>query len=77
MSQAKPPFIAPPPLFASWQVARADFPCGEGKCASWRRQGNSPWRLAIWRGEGGVICGLILFDNGLSDLRPIQHEDGQ
>jgi hypothetical protein len=22
------------------------FPRGEGKCASWRRRGNSPWRLA-------------------------------
>ncbi len=54
MSQAKPPFKASPPhLFASWQVATADFWRGEGKCASWRRRGNSPWRLAIWRGEGG------------------------
>ncbi len=77
LSQAKPPFIASPPLLANRRVARADFPCGEGKCASWRHRGNWPWKLAIWRGEGGVICGLILFDNGSSDWAQIQHEDGQ
>ncbi len=74
MSQAKPTFIASPPTPS--QVVTADIPGGEGKCASCRRRGNSPWRLASWRGEGGVIFGLIPFDNGLSDLRQIQHEDG-
>jgi hypothetical protein len=58
MSQAKPPFIASPPPTSS-QVATADFPHGEGKCASCRRQGNLPWRLASLMGEGGMICGLI------------------
>jgi hypothetical protein len=28
-----------------------------------------PRQLASWRGEGGVICGLIPFNNGLLDLR--------
>jgi hypothetical protein len=78
VSQAKLPFIASPPhLSAERQVARADFPRAERKWASRRRRGNLPWRLATWRGEGGVICVLIPFDNGLSDLRPIQHGDGQ
>jgi hypothetical protein len=67
----------PPYLPAKKRVLRADFPSGEGKCASWRRSSNSPWRLGTWRGEGGVICGLISFDNGSSVLRPFQHEDGQ
>ncbi len=65
MSQAKPPFKASPPT--SSQVATADFPRGEGKCASCRRRCNSPERLAGWRGEGGVICGSIPFNNGSSD----------
>jgi hypothetical protein len=73
VSQAKPPFIVSPPphLSVSWQVATADFPRGGGKCASCRRRGNWPWRLAIWRGEGG----LIQFDNGLSDLRPMKMDN--
>ena len=75
MSQAKPPFKAPPPT--SSQVATADFPRGEGKCASCSRRGNSPWLLARWRGEGGVICESMPFDNGSSDWAQIQHEDGQ
>ncbi len=54
MSQAKPPFKASPST--SSQVATADFPRGEGKCASCRHRGNSPWLLASWRGEGGVIA---------------------
>jgi hypothetical protein len=32
--------------------------------------------LAIWQGEDGMIYRLIPFNNGLSGLRPIQHEDG-
>jgi hypothetical protein len=67
----------PPLLSAKKRVLRADFPRGEGKYASWKSRGNSPWRLATWRGEGGVICGLISFDNRSSVLRPIQHEGGQ
>ncbi len=38
------------------------------------RQEKAPWQLATLRGEGGVICGLISFDDG---SRPIQHEGGQ
>ncbi len=79
VSQAKPPLIAstPPHLLAKRRVLRADFPPGEAKCARKRRRGNSPWPLATWRGEGGVIWGLISFDNGSIVLRPIQHESGQ
>jgi hypothetical protein len=29
------------------------------------------------RGEGGVICETMPFDNGLSDRLQIQHEDSQ
>ncbi len=75
MSQAKPPFKAPPPT--SSQVATADFPRGEGKCASCRRRGNSPDLLAVWRGEGLVIWESMPFDNGSSDWAQIKHEDGQ
>jgi hypothetical protein len=67
----------PPHLFAKRRVLRADFPRGEAKSAKKKRRGNSPWRLATLRGEGGVICGLISFDNGSLVLRPIQHEGGQ
>ncbi len=78
MSQAKLPFKAPPPPPpTSSQVATADFPRGEGKCACCRRRGNSPWLLARWRGEGRVICELMPFDNGSSDWAQIQHEEGQ
>ncbi len=79
MSQAKPPLIASPPphLLAKRRVLRADFPRGEAKSAKKKLRGNSPWRLATLRGEGGVICGLISFDNGSIVLRPIQHEGGQ
>jgi hypothetical protein len=50
---------------------------GEGKCASCRRRCNSPDLLAGWRGEGGVICGSMPFDNGSSGWAQIQHEDEQ
>ncbi len=66
-----------PHLLAKRQVFRANFPRGEEKSAKKRRRGNSPWRLATLRGEGGVICRLISFDNGSLVLRPIQHEGGQ
>ncbi len=74
MSQAKPPFKASP---LTSQVAMADFPRGEGKCESCRRRGNSPDLLAGCRGEGGVICESMPFDNRSSDWAQIQHEDGQ
>ena len=61
----------------SSQIAMANFPRGEGKCASCRRRGNSPDLLAGWRGEGGVICGSMPFDNGSLDWAQIQHEDGK
>jgi hypothetical protein len=66
----------PPPL-AKLRVLEADFPCGEAESAKKKRRGNSPWQVATLRGEGGVICGLISFDNRSFVLRPIQHEGGQ
>jgi hypothetical protein len=65
----------PPPT--SSQVATADFPRGGEKCASCRRRFHSPDLLVRWRGEGGVICESMPFDNGSSDWAQIQHEDGQ
>ena len=76
MSQAKPPFKAPPPPTSS-QVATADFPRGGEKCASCRRRFHSPDLLTRWRGEGGVICESMPFNNRSSDWAQIQHEDGQ
>ncbi len=75
MSQAKPPFKASPP--PPRKLRPVDFPRGEGKCASCRCRGNSPGLLVGWRGEGGVICGSMPFNNGSSDWTQIQHEDGQ
>ncbi len=66
MSQAKPPFIASPPASCELASCEGGFSTWWGKCASWRRRGNSPWRLAIWRGKVGVICGLIPFYNGFT-----------
>ena len=75
MSQAKPPFKASPPT--SSQVVTANFPHGGGKCASCRHHFHSPDLLARWKGEGGVICELMPFNNESSDWAYIQHEDGQ
>jgi hypothetical protein len=61
----------------SSQVVMADFPHGGEKCASCRRRFHSPNLLAGWRGEGGVICESLPFDNGSSDWAQIQHEDVQ
>ncbi len=65
----------PPPT--SSQVATADFACGGEKCASCRRSFHSPDLLARWRGEGGVICESMPFNNRSSDRAQIQHEDRQ
>ncbi len=66
-----------PHLPVKRRVLVAGFPRGGAKSAKKMRQEKPPWQLASFRGEGGVICRLILFDKGLSDLRQIQHEDGQ
>ncbi len=58
------------------QVATADFPRGGEKCASCRGRFHSPDLLARWRGEGGVICESMPFDNESSDRAQIHHEDG-
>jgi hypothetical protein len=41
------------------RVLEAGFPRGEAKSAKKMRRGNRPWQVATFRGEGGVICGLI------------------
>ncbi len=56
----------PPPT--SSQVVTADFPRGGEKCAICRRRFYSPNSLTRWRGEGGVICESMPFDNGSSKL---------
>jgi hypothetical protein len=76
-SQAATHSVLPPYLLAKRRVLRLDFPRGEAKSAKKRRRGNSPWQVATLRGEGGVICGLISFDNGSLVLCPIQLESGQ
>ena len=81
--EAKPSrhsWLPPPHLLAKRRVLRADFPRGEAKSAKKKLRGNSPWRLATLRGEGGGICGLISYDNGSNGslvLHPIPHEGGQ
>jgi hypothetical protein len=74
-SQAATHSVPPPPV-GQMRVLEADFPRGEAKSAKKKRRGNSPWQVATFRGEGGVICGLISFDNGSIVLHPIQHEGG-
>jgi hypothetical protein len=76
-SQAATHSVLPPHLLAKRRVLEADFPRGEAKSAMKMRRGNSIWQVATLRGEGGVICGLISFNNGSIVLRPIQHEGGQ
>ncbi len=75
-SQAATHSVPPPPLGQT-----ASFESGFSTWWSKIRQEKAPWQLAMGtrhlRGEGGVICGLISFDNGSLVLRPIQHEGGQ
>ena len=42
----------------------AGFPRGGAKSAKKIRRKNPPVQVADFRGEGGVICGLIELDNG-------------
>ncbi len=58
-SQAATPSVPPPHPLAKRRVLEADFPRGEAKSAKKRRHENPPWQVATFRGEGGVICGLI------------------
>jgi hypothetical protein len=41
------------------RVLVAGFPRGGAKSAKKIRHGDPPWQVATFRGEGGVICGLI------------------
>jgi hypothetical protein len=48
-----------PHLPINRRVLMAGFPRGEAKSAKKMRRGNPPWQVATFRGEGGVVCGLI------------------
>ncbi len=74
MSQAKPPFKAPPPP-PPCKLRRRIFHVvkGNGELQAPRQLARL---LAGWRGEVGVICRSMPFDNGSSDWAQIQHEDG-
>ena len=47
-----------------WRVFLAGFPRGDPESAEFTRHGGPPFWANIFRGEGGVICGLIELDNG-------------
>ncbi len=70
MSQTKPHASVPLPHPPKWRVFLAGFPHGDPKAAKIMHHCKSPFWIATFRGEGGVICGLIVF-------RQIQTEDGQ
>ena len=45
-----------------WQVFSAGFPRGDPRPTEFTRRFDSPSRMANSRGEGGVICGVVLAD---------------
>ncbi len=53
------------------------FPRGDPESAEFTRRCDPPFWAATFRGEGGVICGLIQLVKGLIVFRQIQTEDGQ
>ncbi len=62
MGQAKPHAYSRSPLPhlpVKRRVLVAGFPRGGAKSAKKMRRGNPPWQVATFKGEGGVICGLI------------------
>jgi hypothetical protein len=48
-----------PHLPVNWRVLVAGFPLAGAKSAKKIRRKNPPLEVADFRGEGGVICGLI------------------
>ncbi len=60
MSQTKPHASVPlPPRQVNRRVFLAGFPRGEPRFAEFTRHGDLPFWAATFRGEGGVIWGLI------------------
>jgi len=59
MSQATCIASPLPHLPVNRRVLVAGFPRGGAKSAKKIRHGDPPWQVATFRGEGGVICGLI------------------
>jgi hypothetical protein len=59
MSQTKPHASVPPPRQVKWRVFLAGFPRGDPESAEFTRCCDPPFWAATFRGEGGVICGLI------------------
>jgi hypothetical protein len=58
-------------------VFLAGFPRGGPESAEFIRHGDPPFWAATFRGEDGVICGLISLNNGLIVFSQIQTEDEQ
>ena len=60
MSQTKPHASVPlPPRQVKWRVFLAGFPRGDPESAEFTRRCDPTFWAATFRGEGGVICGLI------------------
>ena len=61
MSQTKPHASVPPPppRQVNRRVFLAGFPRGDPESAKFTRRCDPPFWAATFRGEGGVICGLI------------------
>jgi hypothetical protein len=51
--------VPPPHPLAKRRVLVVCFQRGGAESAKKMRHGNLPWQVATFRGEGGVICGLI------------------
>jgi hypothetical protein len=69
--------VPPPPRQVNRRWFLVGFPHGDPESAEFIRHGGPPFWAATFRGEGGVICGLIKLDNGLIVFHQIQIEDGQ
>jgi hypothetical protein len=59
MSQTKPHASVSPPRQVKRRVFLAGFPRGDLKAAEIMGRCKSPFWIATFRGESGVICGLI------------------
>ncbi len=60
MSQTKPHASVPlPPPAKPKAIISGGFPRGDPESAEFTRRCDPPFWAATFRGEGGVICGLI------------------
>ncbi len=55
----------------------AGIPRDDPESAEFIRHDDLPFWAATFRGDSGVICGLIKLNNGLIVFHQIQTEDGQ